>query len=248
MSNDPNQPNQPYYPPSSPYESSPYGQQGQPNYPPPPPPPSEDSTQLAYPPSDDSTYITPPATQSTQSAYPPPPYETVSANQATPSTYPPPSYGVPSYTQPPARKSRRLLWIILGSVGLLVVLIVAGIIGLVALINHNPGTDVVNGYYTAIKNQNYSQAYSYLAPNLTLNSSQTTLTQDVFVQGLQGVDGQKGKVSNYTITSTSLNSNNGTSSGTYIVSVTRNGAPYNVHLNLQQDSNGQWKIISFDTV
>ncbi len=175
MSNDPNQPKQPYYPPPSPYEASPYGQQGQSHYP--PPPPSDEATQLAYPSSDDPTYITPPASQPTQAAYPP-------------------SYGVPSYTQPPApaRKSRRLLWIILGIVGLVVVLIAAGIIGLVVLVNHNPATDVVNGYYTAIKNQNYSQAFSYLAPNLKINSSQQTLTQDIFVQGLQQVDGQKGHI------------------------------------------------------
>ncbi len=247
MSNDPNQPKQPYYPPPSPYEASPYGQQGQSHYP--PPPPSDEATQLAYPSSDDPTYITPPASQPTQAAYPPPPYGTPPASQPAQSAYPP-SYGVPSYTQPPApaRKSRRLLWIILGIVGLVVVLIAAGIIGLVVLVNHNPATDVVNGYYTAIKNQNYSQAFSYLAPNLKINSSQQTLTQDIFIQGLQQVDGQKGKVSNYTITSTSLNTNNGTNSGTYTVSVTRNGAPYDVHLGLQQDSSGQWKIISFDTV
>ena len=137
--------------------------------------------------------------------------------------------------------------IILGIVGLLILLVVGGIIALVVSVGHSPATSVVNNYYTALKDQNYAQAYSYLAPNLKFNSNQQTLTQYLFVRGSQQIDVQKGKISKYAITSTSLNSNNGVNTGQFTLSATRNGSPYDVHLNLR-DEGGLWKIVSFSTI
>ncbi|MBV9259602.1 MAG: hypothetical protein JO215_16445 [Ktedonobacteraceae bacterium] len=234
MSNDPYQQEQfPYTPPQ---QGGPSNEQQGPLYP--------QSGQPIYPPASEPTiYPSPPPPPP-----PPPGYQTSygysSSSQPVQPSYPSTQYG--SAPSAPPRKRRRT-GVILSIVGLIVLLIVVGIIGLVILINHNPATDVVNGYYTALKNQNYTQAYSYLDSNLRLNSNQQPLTQDVFVQGTQDIDRQKGKISSYTITSTNMSSNNGVNTGQFTLSVTRKGPSYYVHLGLK-DEGGQWKIVSFDTI
>ncbi len=214
MYNDPNQPQPP-----------PYG--GQPDRRQQPPPP-----EYGQPP---PPYGQPQWGQQT----PPPPYA--------PTQYGPPPYGVPPQPQP--RQSRRALWIVLGIFGGLIVLSCAlcGIffalgIGFFARTVAAP-TNTVDQYYTAIKNQNYDTAYSYVDPNLTASNGQP-LTQQIYTTAAQALDAVKGQVSSYSVGSISVN-NNITS---ITVSVTRTNAPaYDVHLQLKQES-GTWKIISYDNI
>jgi len=111
---------------------------------------------------------------------------------------------------------------------------------------HNPATDVVNKYYTAIQNQDYATAFSYLdASSITFNNQ--NLTQSLYAQAAQAVDAQKGKVTSYSITSSNINTSNGANTASFTVSVTRNGSPYDVHLKLQQEGSA-WKIVSIDNV
>jgi hypothetical protein len=177
---------------------------------------------------------------------PPPPYA--------PTQYGAPPYGVPpvpDYAQPQQqpRQSRRALWIVLGILGALIVLscAVCGIffalgIGFFAKTVAAP-TSTVDQYYTAIKNQNYDTAYSYLAPNLTASNGQQ-LTQAIYKTAAQALDTVKGTVSNFTIGNISVN--NDTASMT--VTVKRaNASAYDVHLQLKQVS-GTWKITSYDNI
>jgi hypothetical protein len=148
---------------------------------------------------------------------------------------------------PQPQKSRRKQWIILGIIAVVLLAIGGGIFVLVNFLTHNGATDAVNKYYTAIKNQDYATAYQYLDPNLKTNQGGLSVTQDLFIQAGQLVDEEKGQVTNYTITSTSLNSTNGVNTGSFTVHVTRTGTSYDVHLRLRQEGN-DWKIISFDTI
>jgi hypothetical protein len=165
---------------------------------------------------------------------------------------PPPQYPVPPVPAPAQqpKKGRRWLWIILGIIGVLVLACVGGFFVVINTVLHNPATDVVNHYYTAIASQNYGTAYQYLDPSIKLTTSQGTgqqITQALFTQAGQGLDTAKGKVTSYKITSTLLSTNNGGNFASFTVSVTRNGAPYDIHLMLHQEGS-TWKIISFDNV
>ncbi|MBE3561897.1 MAG: hypothetical protein IMW89_22150 [Ktedonobacteraceae bacterium] len=164
--------------------------------------------------------------------------------------YPQQPYGQPppSYAQPP-RKRRTGLWIVLGILVVLLLLCGGGIFAFINYIQHNPATDVVNHYYTSIKNQDYASAFQDLDPTmkLTIGGNEQQATQTLFIQAAQALDNVKGKVTDYKVTSTSLNTNNGVSTGTFTVNVTRNGAPYDVHLQLRQEGN-DWKIVKFDNL
>jgi hypothetical protein len=206
-----------------------------------------------------------------------PPTQAASPNQGTPPTYynqqgpdvpPPPPYAAqPSYQAQPAypaipayppqgvpqsgvpKKRSRWLWIVLGIVAVLVLACGLGTYFIANAVQHNPATDAVNGYFTDFKNQNYSHAYSYFSSGMqvTAGGQTTDLTQDVFTQLAQGYDSQKGKLTDYSITSTNLQSNNGTNTGDYTIHVTRSGGAYDVHLSLQQQGD-EWKIVKFDSL
>ena len=163
-----------------------------------------------------------------------------------------PQYGIPQVPyyapqqQQPPKKRRRWLWIVLGVVGVLLLVCVGGGVLLFYLGTHNGATDAANQYYTAIEKQDYNTAFTYLdTSNFILNGR--TINQVVFSQAGQIVDQTKGKVTNFSITNTSISSNNGVNTAQITVSVTRNGPPYDVHLNLQQESSG-WKITKIDNI
>ena len=145
----------------------------------------------------------------------------------------------------PVKKRRRWPWILAG----VVVVFVLAIAGLVLVVNNSPAKAASQHYYDAIKSQDYATAYSYLDPTLTLTiqgQSQKISPQN-FTQVAQAYDSQKGKVSNYSITSVSLNSSTDTGNTADItVSVTRN-TTYDVHLQLKQEGN-DWKVVSFDSL
>ena len=98
-------------------------------------------------------------------------------------------------------------------------------------------------YYTAVKNQDYNTAYSYISPNTTTSTGKT-LTQQLYTVAAQGLDTLKGKVTNFSVGSVSTSNN----VASVTVSVTRGSdSPYDVHLQLQQ-VNGSWKISSYDNI
>ena len=209
-----------YNDPNQPPQQPPYGQPQQPYYGPPQQPPYGQPQQPPY--------------GQPQQPYP----------------YGQPQYGVPPVPgyvpQPPPKKRRTGLWIFLGILAVLVLACIGGVAVLYYIGTHNPATDVANKYYTAIQNQDYATAYSYLdASNITFNNQ--NLTQGLYTQAAQAVDAQKGKVTSYSITSTNVSSSNGVNTATFTISVTRNGSPYDVHLKLQQEGSN-WKIVSIDNI
>ena len=161
-----------------------------------------------------------------------------------------PQYGIPPVPgyipQQPPKKRRTGLRIFLGILAILVLACIGGFAAIFYFGSHNPATDVVNKYYTAIQNQDYATAYSYLdASSITFDNQ--NLTQSLYTQAAQAIDAQKGKVTSYSTTSTNVNSSNGANTATFTVSVTRNGSPYDVHLKLQQKGS-DWKIVSIDNI
>ena len=216
---DPNQP--PQQPQQNPYEIPPTQYAGPNPYEVPP-------TQYAGPSNNPQQYGTPPYN---------------------PSQYgPPPVPGYAQVPQPPKR-SLRWLWITLSIVGGVLVLSCAGCV-IASAMGYNflktsvvGPTEVANSYYQAIENQDYSQAYGYLANNMQTTSGQT-LSQNLYATAAQGKDTTDGKVTSFT--QAGFSNNNGVASVT--ITVTRNGQPYDVHLKLQQDSSSTWKITSYDDI
>ena len=245
MSYDPNQPQQPDPGQQPPYgqPQPPYGQPGQPQQPP------YEQQWGQQPP---SQYGQQPYGQPQQ-----PPYEQQWGQQP-PQNYAPtqnvgPAYGAqpaPGYMPPQQpKRSRRGLWIALAIIAGVIVLgcgvcgifSIAGI-GFFAKTIAGPAI-AVDQYYTAVKNQDYNTAFSYISTNLTASNGQT-LTQELYTTAAQALDTVKGKVTNFSVGPPSINNN----VATVTVSVTRGGtAPYNVQLQLQQ-VNGAWKITSYDNI
>jgi hypothetical protein len=93
-------------------------------------------------------------------------------------------------------------------------------------------------YYSAIKDQDYGKAYSYLGSGL-----QREYSQQAFTQVAQKQDAAYGKVSRFGMTSIPMGD------PAYItLTVTRtNGTSYDVHLELRQEG-GAWKVTAFDRI
>jgi hypothetical protein len=177
--------------------------------------------------------------QSRQSSYgqPPQPYSQVPYNVPS----------APGYTQPQPRKSRRRLFILPGILlGVVLLIIVAGIVLIVAVIN-SPAKTVVQEYYAAVKSQDYARAYSYLdIQALTLNGQQQPASPDVYTQVAQLIDQNNGKVTAYNITGVSLNASTSTGdTATITVDVTRGGKTQEVQVQLKQEGS-DWKIVDID--
>ena len=236
MSYDPNQPQQP-----DPGQQPPYGQ-------PQPPygqPPSQYGQQWGQQPQ-------PPYGQPQQ-----PPYQQQWGQQPpqdyAPTQYVAPQYGaqpVPDYMPPQQqRKSRRGLWIALGIIGGVLLLscaicAIASALGIGFFAKTVAGPAITaDQYYTAVKNQDYNTAFTYISTNMTTTNGQN-LTQELYTTAAKGLDTVKGQVTNFSVGTPSINNN----VANVTVSVTRgSAAPYDVHLQLQQ-VNGSWKITSYDNI
>jgi hypothetical protein len=93
-------------------------------------------------------------------------------------------------------------------------------------------------YYTAIRDQAYARAYSYLGSGL-----QARLSQEAFSQQAQQQDEALGRVSRYTYANAPAGD-----PAAVILTVTRaNGTSYTVHLEMRQEA-GAWKITAFDRI
>lgn len=134
------------------------------------------------------------------------------------------------------RKSRRWIWATLSVVALLIVLAAAG----AAVWYKTVGAPLIasDGYYGAIRHQEYATAYTYLG-----SSVKAKISRETFIQAAQQVDTTAGKVS-----ALSYGDVYSGDPATSIVTVTRaNGTTYTVHLELRQEG-GAWKITSYDHI
>ena len=156
------------------------------------------------------------------------------------SAAPIPDYAqVPRYSPPP-RKSYRWVWIVLGILVLLSILggtLLALGVGLVVKTVGGP-TIASDQYYTALRNQDYATAYTYLGSHL-----KTVYSQEAFTQLVHERDATAGKVIRYAYVNIPLGD-----PATVTLTVTRvNGTTYTVHLEMQQEA-GSWKVSAFDRI
>src|SRR5436309_2664363 len=170
---------------------------------------------------------------------------------------PPPGYGQeqypgappgPGYAQPPRKSSLRWLWITLAIIGGIIVLGCAGCaiasvagIGFFAKTVIGP-TTTANAYYQAIKNQDYAKAYTYIDTSRASGQVQQETEQAFSALG-QLDDRTQGPVTSFSQQGVSVNND----TATVTMSVTRNGSPYTVHLQMKQEGN-DWKIVGFDNI
>lgn len=160
--------------------------------------------------------------------------------------------GVPDYARAPQpqKKSRRGLWIALGIIAGVLVLLCGGFavagafgVGLFTSIVSGP-TNAVNQYYTAVENQDYQTAYSYLQlDTFTVSGQQVAANEALYARLASALDTAKGKVTSHSITSINVNNND----ATVVVNATRSGQTYEVQLELQKIGN-DWKIVRFNNV
>jgi hypothetical protein len=211
----------------------------------------------AQPPYGQSPYTSPYEQQYApqQPQYPP------TTQYGAPPVYPPPVY-VPVQEQ---RKSNKVLWIVLSIIGALLLLVGGSCCAVfyfagktvqnistqisatatadqaTSIAEEPPPSQQAQDYYLAISVQDYTNAYSYLEPNMTASDG-TALTQAKFTQEAQALDASEGTVTDYTATADPNDATKVT------VQVTRSkGKTYTVHLTFQQ-GDYQWVISSFDTI
>lgn len=176
----------------------------------------------------------------------------------------------PVYVPPPQQKSStKTVWIVLGIVGAVLLLVGGGccfafffVFNRASQTVQNVGNQIAatvtadqqtvvasepvpaqqaQNYYLAVSVQDYTNAYSYLAPSMTTTDGKK-LTQALYVQQAQALDASEGQVTNYTITADPGDQTKVT------VQVTRSkGTPYTVHLTFIQGTD-QWVISSFDNI
>ena len=173
----------------------------------------------------------------------------------------PPGYGQEQYRgappmpgpgyapqQTPRKSSLRWLWITLAIIGGIIVLGCAGCaiasaagIGFFAKTVLGP-TTTANAYYQAIKNQDYAKAYTYIDTSKASGQVQQETEQAFSALG-QLDDRTQGPVTSFSQQGVSVNND----TATVTMSVTRNGSPYTVHLQMKQEGN-DWKIVGFDNI
>ncbi len=151
----------------------------------------------------------------------------------------PDSARVPGSDRPP-RKSRRWVWVILSILALSSILgcTVLALGASFAIKTFGGPTIASDQYYTAIRDQDYARAYSYLGSGL-----QSRLSQEAFSQQAQRQDEALGRVSRYAYANVPAGD-----PATVILTVTRsNGTSYTVHLEMRQEG-GAWKVSAFDRI
>ena len=153
---------------------------------------------------------------------------------------------VPTFTQSDQqqlRRSRRTLWIVVGTISAIALIGFAAIVWVVASselnsVKHNGS--IPERYYLNIMSGDYTTAYSYLDTSATI-AGQPVTDQQAFTRLAKDADARLGSVHGITFSTES--------DATYVtVSVSRGGSrSYDVHLVLKQE-NGTWKIISADGI
>jgi hypothetical protein len=158
---------------------------------------------------------------------------------------PPPPESSAAYVPPPVssqppRKSYRGVWIVLG------IFVAVSMVGVALLafgagffISTYAGPSIASDqYYTALRDQNYTRAYSYLGAQL-----KTVYSQEAFTQMAQDRDAAAGRVSHYSYANIPVGD-----PATVTLTVTRaDGTTYTVHLEMRQEG-GAWKVTAFDRI
>ncbi len=184
----------------------------------------------------------------------PPPYGQPPAYGQPPQVPPPygqPQYGgvppiPPGYAAPPQqKKSLKWLWITLSIVIGVFVLGCAGCVSVFLFASRSGPDSAVQSYYDAIKKQDYTTAYTFLAPGATFTNPQNGQTipipsQQVYTTAAMGLDKDLGILTDYQTSSGSDNNH-------MIVTVTRGGKQYTIHLTLTKVNN-DWKITNADGI
>lgn len=182
----------------------------------------------------------------------------------------PPPVVQPVYVPPPQQQSSsKTVWIVLGIIGAILLLVGGGCCfafffvfnkanqtvqtfnaqisatmtadAQTAVASEPAPSQQAQDYYLAISVQDYTNAYSYLAPNMTMSDGKQ-LTQALYTQQAQALDASDGQVTNYIVTADPNDQTKVT------VQVTRSkGKTYTVHLTFIQGTD-QWMINSFDSI
>lgn len=145
----------------------------------------------------------------------------------------------PVYNQPP-RQSYRWVWI---AVSVLVAVSIVGVVllalGVGFAVNTYGGPTIASDqYYSALRDQNYTRAYSFLGAHL-----KTVYSQEAFTQMAQERDEAFGRVSEYAYTNVPSGD-----PATVNLTVTRaDGNTYTVNLEMRQEA-GAWKVTAFDRI
>lgn len=153
-----------------------------------------------------------------------------------------PPFGPGQYNQPPQqKKSKKWLWITLGIIGGILVLscvgcAVLGRLGVNVLGQVAGPALAITQYETAIKNQDYPQAFTYLDTS-NLSTSQQDVAKQFYVLAEQGIDKRLGPLTDFKITNTTVNNN----TATVTVQETRGSRVVNATYHLRQIGN-EWKI------
>lgn len=159
---------------------------------------------------------------------------------------PPPEYRTPPipdyarypvYNQRPRPSSHRWLWITLGTVVLVCIIGGALLVGFAASSVGGP-TIASDQYYTALRDQDYARAYSFLGSELKAAYSQGTFTQMA-----QQRDAADGRVTRYSYQNIPV----GSPTPVVLTVARAGGATYTVHLEMQQEG-GAWVISAFDRI
>lgn len=175
----------------------------------------------------------PPAPQAYQAAnyQAPPAYPPLYGDPAQPA-YVPPAPGVPVPGIPPARQSRRTLWIILGIVGGVLVVGIIACVALVAAFASTP-TKTLQSYCDAFKSGDYQSAYNQLSSSLQsqVTESQFANVEDTSIRPLGGV-------SSCNVSNVNQSGSSATGTITYTFGDGKSGpVPYTL-----VDENNTWKI------
>lgn len=146
-------------------------------------------------------------------------------------------------SRPGSWRRRLVIW---GVIFVVCSLLACGIgyaaVNFFAATNANAGAaSTATDFLAALANQNYNQAYNDLDATITVQAS-----QEDFRQEAQNDDRCYGPVTNYSEVANSAVQNSG-QSYSYSYTITRSKLPhtYTMHLTLQQDTYGNWKISNF---
>ncbi len=148
--------------------------------------------------------------------------------------------------RPRSTRKRLLTWCI---VFIVCALLACGIgyaaVNFFSALNASQGSaNTVTDFLSNLQSQNYDNAFNDLAPTLTIQ-----MTQQQFTQQAQNDDHCYGPVTDYNevANSATTSSDGKTQSYTYNITRTLNTKPgtYQMHLTLQQDTGGNWKISSY---
>lgn len=124
-----------------------------------------------------------------------------------------------------------------GGIGLLF-LLVGG--GLLLWRGDVPSARVVNQFYAAMQNQEYTVAFQYLNPGMKTGQGEP-ITPEWFIQRARAYDAERGTVTRYTLTGFHLKG----ATRDFALRITRAGQSYKNHLRVQKLRN-EWTIVGFD--